>query len=82
MLVHRGPKKRPAASIWPCLPAATTLPATPQRRLVDPEDSGTTRQSRRVGGLAAELEVGCGEEGNPPPCVASEAARRKKVPKP
>ena len=54
-----GPTKRLAASIWSCLPVATTLPATPSRRvespLVDLGDSGTTLQTGQVGGLAAEL---------------------------
>ena len=52
--VMRGPKKRPAAGIWPRLLAATTLPATPPRRvetpLVDPDDSRTTRRTERTGG--------------------------------
>ena len=59
------------------------LLATPRRRvetpLVDLWDSGTTRLSGQVGELAAELGVGCSEEGNPPPSVG---ARRKKVPRP
>ena len=74
LLVHRELKKRPAASIWSGLPAATRLPAAPPRRvetpLVEPGDSGSTRQSRQVNGLTAELEAGCSEEGNPPPCCS------------
>ena len=78
MSVHRGPKKRPAASIWPCLPAAT--PATPPRGMETPlVDQGPTlgtqappvKLSGQLGELEAELGVGWTGEGNPPPGVAS-----------
>ena len=68
MPVHRGPKKRPAASIWPCLPAATTVPATPPRgvetSLVDWGFTlGTQASPVELSGQVGELGVGWTGEG-------------------
>ena len=84
MSVHLGPKKRPAASTWPCLPAAANLSATTLGRMdLPPVDLGPTlgtqappvQLSGQVGELAAELGVGWTEEGYSPPGVAPDTVR-------
>ena len=83
LLVHRGTKWRAAANIWSGRPAATTLPATPSRRMKRHLWIMGTRAppvTRASGRIRSRTRSPLQRERQPADMCGPEAARLKKMP--